>query len=62
MEEEGKTVFSVENYDKTIIIKRPTGDVTINEFVEDFVSLMIGITFYEDQIINALKEYIENRE
>lgn len=57
-----ETVFSIKNYDKTISVIRPYDDVTINDMVEDFVTLMKGITFYHNQIIDAFKHYIEESE
>ena len=56
---DNETIISIKNYDRIIEIKHPYNDVTINELVKDFVTLMEGITFYHEQVVNAFKEYIE---
>lgn len=56
--ENSETVFQIKNYDRTIIIKHDYSDVTLNELIEDFVSLMVGITFPQECIIQGLENYV----
>ena len=54
------TIFTITNYDKTITIRRPYSDVTISDLIEDFVALMVGITFSKDQVISGLQAYVDD--
>ena len=60
--ENEKTIISIKNYDKTITIEHPYNDINIDEMVKDFVTLMEGITFFHNQIIDAFKRYTNDYE
>lgn len=57
--ENSETIFQIKNYDRTMIIKHDHSDVTLNELIEDFVSLMVGITFPHSCVIQGLEDYVE---
>lgn len=58
MENSG-TIFQIKSYDRTVIIKHDYSDVNLNELIEDFVSLMVGITFPQECVIRGLEDYVE---
>ena len=61
-ENDKETVISIKNYDKTVTVVHPYNDVTIDEMVKDFVTLMEGIKFFHSQILDAFKRYIDDYE
>lgn len=54
----------VQTYDTTTTWEVPNSDVTVNEILQGFVGCLVGQTFYQEQIANAMvelgKEYLED--
>lgn len=56
----------VQTYDTTTTWETPNSDVTVEELLQGFVGCLVGQTFYQEQIANAMvelgKEYLEDVE
>ncbi len=58
--------ITVQTYDTTTTWEVPNSDVTAEELIQGFVGCLVGQTFYQEQIANAMlelgKEYLEDVE
>lgn len=58
--------ITVQTYDTTTTWEVPGSDVTAEDLLQGFVGCLVGQTFYQEQIANAMvelgKEYLEDVE
>lgn len=53
--------LEVENYDKTVTIAEPHEDLTANDWIEMFYGAMVSITFIPRTVLEAMRDYAEER-
>jgi len=61
VEEKRITRITVENYDYKTTWEIPYSDSNLNEIFSGFIGCLVGITYHENQILKAMKEYAEER-
>lgn len=52
--------MSIEGYEMKVTQEFDHEDVTIQDLINGFKTLCIGMTFSEDQFIDGLKDYLES--
>ena len=55
------TILSLENYGNKVTWETDHSDVTLTELFDAFRGLLVGITFNDQQILEGMKEYVEER-
>ena len=55
------TILSLENYGNKITWETDHSDVTLTELFDAFRGLLVGITFTDQQILEGMREYAEER-
>ena len=53
--------LEVNNYDNTIRISTPHHDSTIDDWIQMFYTAMVGVTFHPEQVLEAMREFAEER-
>lgn len=53
--------ITIESYGKIHTTEFKNDDVAIDDYIESFYAMLIAVTFHENTIINAFKEFIENK-
>ena len=53
--------ITIESYGKIHTTEFENDDVSIDEYIDTFYAMLIAVTFHENTIINAFKEFIENK-
>jgi len=55
------TVENNEMHEKKITWEIPYNDANIDDWIHGFVTCMVGITFNEQQVLEAMRDYAEER-
>ncbi len=55
------TILSLENYGNKVTWETDHSDVILTELFDAFRGLLVGITFNDQQILEGMKEYAEER-
>ena len=50
-----------EAWDTKVTVEKPTSQVTINEYVDMCFSVLVGLSFAPDAVIEAMQEFIDER-
>lgn len=53
--------ITVENYDYVVSWELPYNDTSIDDFLQGFVSCLVGVTYNENSILEAMYEYAKDR-
>ena len=64
MEKEYLSRMTVENnevHEKKVIWEIPYNDANLEDWIHAFVTCMVGITFNEQQVLEGMLEYAEER-
>ena len=61
MNEKNITRITVENYDYKTSWEVPYSDLNLDEIFNGFISCLVGVTYHQDQVLRAMKEYVEER-
>ena len=55
------TVENNEVHEKKIVWEIPYNDANLDDWIHGFVTCMVGITFSENQVLEAMRDYAEER-
>jgi len=55
------TILSLENYGNKITWETDHSDVTLTELFDAFRGLLVGITFTDNQVLEGMRDYAEER-
>lgn len=55
------TILSLENYGNKVTWETDHSDVILTELFDAFRGLLVGITFNDQQILEGMREYAEER-
>lgn len=55
------TVENNEVNEKKIIWEIPYNDANLEDWIHGFVTCMVGITFNENQVLEGMREYVNER-
>lgn len=55
------TVENNEMHEKKIVWEIPYNDANLDDWIHGFVTCMVGITFSENQVLEAMRDYAEER-
>lgn len=61
MGKEPLTRITIENYDNIFSWETPFNDVGLEEIFSAFIGLLVGCTWNQEQILEFMKEYAEER-
>ena len=50
-----------ESWDTKVIIEKNTSELTIQEYVDMCFSVLVGLSFSEEMIVEAMQEFIEQK-
>ena len=53
--------ITIESYGKIHTTEFESDDVSVDEYIDTFYAMLIAVTFHENTIINAFKEFIESK-
>jgi len=55
------TVENNQMHEKKVVWEVPYNDTTLDDWIHAFVTCMVGITFNEQQILEGMRDYVEDR-
>ena len=56
------TRITIENYENKVSWEVPYNDVNLEDMFNAFVGLMVTLTWNQDQILDYMREYIDERQ
>lgn len=54
--------LKIEAYSKSLTIETSNDDISMGDYIDNFYTLLIGIGFHNDTIVEGFKEFVESKE
>lgn len=54
--------LKIEAYSKSFTIETSNDDISMGDYIDNFYTLLIGIGFHNDTIVEGFKEFVESKE
>ena len=61
LEERRISKITVDNYDYTVSWEVPYNDTSLDDFLQGFVSCLVGVTYSEENVLRGMYEYAKER-
>lgn len=54
--------LKIEAYSKSFTIETSNDDISMGDYIDNFYTLLIGVGFHNDTIVDGFKEFVESKE